>query len=92
MGLDGAGVPKETEIELEMVRRHVREGAERVAHQRGIVAELHADGSHGLVREAAARGPPRAFGRWPAFFGSALSGAGCRGRVPAWLGDQAHDG
>jgi hypothetical protein len=32
------------ETELEMVRRHVREGAEHVAHQRALVARLTADG------------------------------------------------
>ena len=34
---------KQKETELEMVRRHVREGAGHVARQRGIVAGLHAD-------------------------------------------------
>ena len=34
---------REKETELEMVRRHVREGAGHVARQRGIVAGLHAN-------------------------------------------------
>lgn len=34
----------EDESELEMVRRHVREGAAAVERQRAIVSELEADG------------------------------------------------
>lgn len=43
MGLDGIGMHKEKETELELVRHHVREGAGHVARQRKIVAGLHAD-------------------------------------------------
>jgi hypothetical protein len=32
------------ETELEMVRRHVRQGADHVAHQRALLARLIADG------------------------------------------------
>lgn len=33
-------VSRPGETEIEMVRRHIREGEEHVAHQRGIVASL----------------------------------------------------
>ncbi len=41
-----------TETPLEMARRHVREGRERIAHQERLIAELEKDGHFALVPEA----------------------------------------
>ena len=43
MGPDGTRMHKGAETELEMVRRHVRDGVGHLARQRRIVAGLHAD-------------------------------------------------
>ena len=45
------GGTREGETELEMVRRHVRLGAEHIVRQRGIVADLRANGRPTEVAE-----------------------------------------
>jgi hypothetical protein len=50
-GLHGLGSAM-AETELEMVQRHVRVGAENVARQRELVAELDRDGHVDLATEA----------------------------------------
>jgi hypothetical protein len=48
----GVGSAVMSESKLEMAKRHVREGRERVAHQRAILEHLERDGHQEAAREA----------------------------------------